>query len=109
MLAEELGEVVRRHLAGAHVGRHEIQEGLRMAAIPVIGARRRVLLGPVEKRFEDDDDWFVADLVDAAAHEHVVLGECLVAVSAEIDLLAVELDIPAVTGLAEEGFGEMGH
>jgi len=37
--------------------------------------------------FADDDDRLVADLVDAAAHEHMILGECLVAVSAEIDLL----------------------
>src|SRR5262249_25893191 len=68
VLGEKQSEVVWRDLASTHAGRHEIQERLRMAAIPVVGARHRVLLGPVEEGFEDDDDWLVADLVDAVAH-----------------------------------------
>jgi hypothetical protein len=49
VLAEELGEVVRRQLAGAHVRRHEIQERLAVPAIPIEGAWRRVMLGPLKE------------------------------------------------------------
>jgi len=42
-------------------------------------------------------------------HDLVIRAECLVLVRAEVDLLAVDLDVPAVAGSAVERFREVRH
>ena len=89
-----------REVAGDRAG-----ERLEVVAVPVVGPRGAVLLAPVEERVEDREHGVAgrqSRLISAARHQVVIAAERLVAVGAEVDLAAVDLDVPEPTRGAEE-------
>ena len=92
-----------RQVAGDRAG-----EGLEVVAVPVVGPRGAVLLAPVEERVEDRDHGVAGRPVAAGRgrrHQVVIAAERLVAVGAEVDLAAVELDVPEPARARKNGLG----
>ena len=86
-----------------------LAEGFEPVLVPAIGVGCPVLFAPVQELINDHDDKLLgiglgtsqAGDSSPLLHQAVIRLECCVFVGAKIDLLPIELDIPATAGRAE--------
>ena len=112
--ADPLLDMKRFHVIDLEIGLSRA-ELLQACLIELEGSRGSLLLHPIQERISDL--WHCRTLGGGhwndhgcgALHQLVIAAECGLFVGAKINLLACDLDVPAISRLAIERLGEVGH
>jgi hypothetical protein len=116
VVVHPLLNVVRAQIIGGQSRIDRLAKGFEPVLVPPVRVGGSVLLRPIQKLIDDDDDKRIvrdgqhrSRCFGSLLHEAVIGLERGRLVVAEIDLLAVNLDVPQTTGGTKKRFGKVRH